>query len=41
MGNDFTIPQLKSKPTTVYLILPGRYMEGYARFLPPHHYDGN
>ncbi len=31
-GNDFTIPQLKRKPTTVYLILPGRYMEAYARF---------
>jgi type IV secretion system protein VirD4 len=31
-GNDFTIPQLKQKPITVYLILPGRYMEAYARF---------
>jgi type IV secretion system protein VirD4 len=32
-GNDFDFRQLKKKPTTVYLILPGRYMDAYARFL--------
>jgi type IV secretion system protein VirD4 len=32
-GNDFDLAQLKKKPTTVYLILPGRYMDAYARFL--------
>ena len=30
-GNDFTMPQLQHKPTTVFVILPGRYMEAYAR----------
>lgn len=32
-GSDFSLLQLKKKPTTVYLILPGRYMDSYARFL--------
>lgn len=32
-GSDFDFLQLKRKPTTVYLILPGRYMDAYARFL--------
>jgi type IV secretion system protein VirD4 len=32
-GSDFEFPQLKQKPTTVYLILPGRYMDAYSRFL--------
>lgn len=32
-GNDFSLMQLKRKPTTVYLILPGRFMDAYARFL--------
>jgi type IV secretion system protein VirD4 len=32
-GSDFDLMQLKRKPTTVYLILPGRYMDAYARFL--------
>jgi type IV secretion system protein VirD4 len=32
-GNDFDFKQLKRRPTTVYLILPGRYMDAYARFL--------
>jgi len=32
-GSDFDLSQLKRKPTTVYLILPGRYMDAYARFL--------
>jgi type IV secretion system protein VirD4 len=32
-GSDFNFMQLKRKPTTVYLILPGRYMDAYARFL--------
>jgi type IV secretion system protein VirD4 len=32
-GSDFQLKQLKEKPTTVYLILPGRYMDAYARFL--------
>lgn len=32
-GSDFDLMQLKEKPTTVYLILPGRYMDSYARFL--------
>jgi type IV secretion system protein VirD4 len=32
-GNDFNLMQLKRRPTTVYIILPGRYMESYARYL--------
>jgi len=32
-GNDIDLSQLKKKPTTVYLILPGDLMESYARFL--------
>ncbi|MFL9828752.1 type IV secretory system conjugative DNA transfer family protein [Rhodoplanes sp. SY1] len=32
-GSDFDIARLKQKPTTVYLILPGRFMEAYSRFL--------
>lgn len=32
-GSDFVLGQLKRKPTTVYLVLPGRYMDSYARFL--------
>jgi len=32
-GNDFDLRQLKKKPTTVYLILPGQFMDAYARFL--------
>jgi type IV secretion system protein VirD4 len=32
-GSDFNLLQLKHKPTTVYLILPGRYMDAYSRFL--------
>jgi type IV secretion system protein VirD4 len=32
-GSDFDFARLKRKPTTVYLILPGRYMDAYARFL--------
>ncbi|EJW10838.1 Coupling protein VirD4, ATPase required for T-DNA transfer [Rhodovulum sp. PH10] len=32
-GNDLDLLQLREKPTTVYLILPGRYMDAYARFL--------
>jgi len=32
-GNDFDFKQLKRKPTTVYMIVPGRYMDAYARFL--------
>lgn len=32
-GGDFSLMQLKQKPTTVYLILPGRYMDAYSRFL--------
>jgi type IV secretion system protein VirD4 len=32
-GSDFDLMMLKRKPTTVYLILPGRYMDAYARFL--------
>ncbi len=31
--SDFDFLQLKKKPTTVYLILPGRYMDAYSRFL--------
>ena len=31
-GSDFSMLQLKEKPTTVYLILPGRYLEAYNRF---------
>lgn len=32
-GSDFEWRQLKKQPTTVYLILPGSYMESYAKFL--------
>lgn len=32
-ASDFDLMQLKEQPTTVYLILPGRYMDTYARFL--------
>jgi type IV secretion system protein VirD4 len=32
-GSDFNLMQLKRKPMTVYLILPGRYMDAYSRFL--------
>jgi type IV secretion system protein VirD4 len=32
-ASDFDLGQLKRRPTTVYLILPGRYMDAYARFL--------
>jgi type IV secretion system protein VirD4 len=32
-GSDFDLMQLKRKPTTVFLILPGRHMVAYARFL--------
>ena len=32
-GSDFNFLALKHKPTTVYLVLPGRYMDAYARFL--------
>jgi type IV secretion system protein VirD4 len=32
-GSDFDLAQLKRKPTTVYLMLPGRFMDSYARFL--------
>ncbi len=32
-GSDFSLMDLKRRPTTVYLILPGRYMDAYARFL--------
>lgn len=31
-GSDFNLLELKERPTTVFLILPGRYMESYARF---------
>jgi type IV secretion system protein VirD4 len=31
-GSDFAMLDLKAKPTTVFLILPGRYMEAYGRF---------
>lgn len=31
-GNDFSMLDLKAKPTTIFVILPGRYMEAYARF---------
>jgi type IV secretion system protein VirD4 len=31
-GSDFTMLDLKQKPTTVYLILPARYLDAYARF---------
>jgi type IV secretion system protein VirD4 len=30
-GGDFTMLQLQQAPTTVFVILPGRYMEAYAR----------
>jgi type IV secretion system protein VirD4 len=32
-GSDFSLAQLKKKPTTVYVIVPGHYMDAYARFL--------
>jgi type IV secretion system protein VirD4 len=32
-ASDFDLHQLKRRPTTIYLILPGRYMDAYARFL--------
>ena len=32
-ASNFDLKQLKDKPTTLYLILPGRYMDSYARFL--------
>lgn len=32
-GSDLDLTQLKRRPMTVYLILPGRYMDAYARFL--------
>jgi type IV secretion system protein VirD4 len=32
-GSDFDFIDLKRKPTTIYLVLPGRYMDAYARFL--------
>jgi type IV secretion system protein VirD4 len=32
-GDDFSFAQLKKKPTTVYLILPGHLIEHYNRFL--------
>ncbi|OQW54895.1 MAG: hypothetical protein A4S14_14680 [Proteobacteria bacterium SG_bin9] len=32
-GSDFDMLQLKEWPTTVYVILPGNYMETYSRFL--------
>jgi len=32
-ASDVDLTQLKQKPTTLYLILPGRYMDAYARFL--------
>ena len=31
-GSDFAMADLKTIPATIYLILPGRYMEAYARF---------
>ena len=31
-GSDFSMTALKDAPTTVFLILPGRYIEAYARF---------
>jgi type IV secretion system protein VirD4 len=32
-ASDFEMGELKRRPATVYLILPGRYMDAYARFL--------
>jgi type IV secretion system protein VirD4 len=32
-GNDFDLRQLKKKPTTIYVILPGHLMTTYSRFL--------
>lgn len=32
-GSDVDLAVLKKRPTTLYLILPGRYMDAYARFL--------
>jgi len=31
-GHDFTLAQLKDRPTSVYLILPSRYLDAYNRF---------
>lgn len=31
-GSDFSMADLKRKPTTVYLILPGTYLDAYSRF---------
>lgn len=31
-GHDFTMGQLKDRPSTVFLILPGRYLDAYNRF---------
>lgn len=32
-GSDFELAQLKERPTSVFLILPGRLMDSYSRFL--------
>jgi type IV secretion system protein VirD4 len=32
-GSDFNFLELKKRPITVYVILPGKYMDSYARFL--------
>jgi type IV secretion system protein VirD4 len=32
-ASDFSLRQLKHHPTTIYLVLPARYIEPYARFL--------
>lgn len=32
-GSDFDFTQLKQKPTTIYLILPGGFIDDYTRFL--------
>jgi type IV secretion system protein VirD4 len=32
-ASDFNLRQLKHRPTTIYLVLPARYIEPYARFL--------
>lgn len=32
-GDDVDLAQLKRKPTTIYLILPGSEMTSYSRFL--------
>lgn len=31
-GSDFNMVQLKDRPTSIFLILPGRYMDAYSRF---------